>query len=81
MTDMIKAVESTMRLKSQSVTLSVPAGRKNTKPAFTEWAEKIAAADRLPRGNQFREIQRWRDFSTVNTSQAGTVSTLHILPE
>lgn len=80
MTDMIKAVERSMRRKPQSVTLSEPAGRKNNKPAFTEWAEKIAAGDRLPRGYQFRRIQRWRDFNAVNTAPAGTVSTLHVLP-
>ena len=81
MTDMIKTVESSMRRKPQSVILSAPAGRKNNKPAFSDWADKIASGDRLPRGYQFRQIQRWRHFSKANTSQAGTVSTMHVLPE
>ena len=78
MTDTIKAIESTMRLKPDSLTLSVPAGGRNTKPAFAEWADKIASGDRLPRGYQFRQIQRWRDFSSIKTTQGGTVTTLHV---
>ena len=80
MTSMISAVNSSLRLKAQPITLSAPVGRKRDKPAFTEWAEKIAAGDRLPRGYQFRIIQRWRDFSGAINTNACADSTVHMLP-